>query len=52
MLFMEYNPYFMPKYVVRDFQERGANRLVGMKKHVKAFWNWLLQKGYTDNIHC
>lgn len=44
-----YNPYFMPKYVVRDFQERGANRLVGMKKHVKAFWNWLLQKGYTDN---
>lgn len=30
-------------------EARGENRLVGMKKACKAFWNWAMKSGYTSN---
>ena len=40
-----------PKLSDREprIEPRGANRIVDMKKCVKAFWNWLIKSQYTEN---
>ncbi len=40
-----------PKISDREprIEARGANRIVDMKKCVKAFWNWLIKSQYTEN---
>lgn len=37
------------KHKAARIEERGDNRLVDMKKAVKAFWNWMLKNEYTTN---
>lgn len=32
----------------QHIEERGENRLVGMKKSCRAFWNWAIRNEYTD----
>lgn len=40
---------FSPKHKNNTIEERGRNAVIGRKKGLKAFFNWLNDKGYTDN---
>jgi integrase len=42
-------PEIITGHLVREISPRGSNVIVDKKKCLKAYFNWLLEKGYTKN---
>ena len=48
-LLADYPVEFSPKHKKRVIEERGRNIIIGRKKSLKAFFNWMLEQKYTTN---
>lgn len=51
-LLTEYPAEITPKHNRKSIGDRGTNTIYKLKKKIKAFFNWLIEQGYTTNQPC